>query len=202
MTGAASLAETLGGKAVKFDKFHEVLVDTDVVICSTSAPHYLLTKVNVSQNISQRVNQNDMVIIDISNPRNVEKAVAEIPKVKLYNIDDLQLIAEKNLAERQKCVETAIHLIDDELVILNDDMRKLSVRLIISDLLSNAEQIRQSELNKAITMLGELDDKKRKVIDDLTSILLKQTFLPIIENLRAAASNDDKELIDTAIKIV
>ncbi len=198
---AVSLAEDLSGKAVKFDQFEEVLVDADVVICSTSAPHYLLTKENVSKLMSQRVNQNDLVIIDISNPRNVEKTIQEIPKVRLYNIDDLQLIAEKNLAERQKCVETAIHMIDDELVILDDDMKKLSVRLIISELLSNAEQIRQTELNKAINMLGNIDDKQRKVIDDLTSVLLKQTFLPIIENLRAAASNDDKQVIDIAIKL-
>ncbi len=198
---AVTLAEDLAGKAVKFDQFQEVLVDADVVICATSAPHILLTKDVVSRRMSQRVNQNDLIIIDISNPRNVEKVIQEIPKVKLYNIDDLQLIAEKNLAERQKCVETANHMIEDELTILEDDLKKLSVRLIISELLSNAEQIRQTELTKAINMLGEVDDKKRKVIDDLTSILLKQTFLPIIENLRSAASNDDKQVIDIAIKL-
>jgi glutamyl-tRNA reductase len=198
---AVTLAADLSGTAVKFDKFPEILVDADVVICATSAPHILLSKDVVSCSVRQRVNQNDLIIIDISNPRNVEKTVEEILKVKLYTIDDLQLIAEKNLAERQKCVETACHMIDDELVILNDDLKKLSVRLIISDLLSNAEQIRQVELAKAISMLGDVDDKKRKVVDDLTSILLKQTFLPVIENLRIAASNDDKELIDVAIKL-
>ncbi|MGD6932609.1 MAG: glutamyl-tRNA reductase [Candidatus Bathyarchaeia archaeon] len=198
---ALTLAEDLSGKAVKLDQREEVLVDADVVICSTAAPHYLLTKEMISHVVDKRHNQNPLIIIDISNPRNVEKSVQEIANVKLYNIDDLQLIADKNLAERQKCVDTAIHMIDDELVILDDDMKKLSVRLIISALLSNAEQIRQTELTKAISMLGELDDKKRKVIDDLTSILLKQTFLPIIENLRAAASNDDKQVIDIAIKL-
>ncbi len=198
---AVTLAEELSGKAVKFDQLEEVLVDADVVICSTAAPHYLLTKEIIARLMGKRASQNALIIIDISNPRNVEKTVQEIANVKLYNIDDLQLIADKNLAERQKCVDTAIHMIDDELVILDDDMKKLSVRLIISALLSNAEQIRQTELTKAINMLGELDDKKRKVIDDLTSILLKQTFLPIIENLRAAASNDDKQVIDIAIKL-
>ncbi len=198
---AVTLAEETNGKAVKFDQFEEALVDADVVICSTAAPHYLLTKEVVSRLIIKRVNQNDIIIIDISNPRNVEKTVQEVPKVKLYNIDDLQLIAEKNLAERHKCVETAIEMIDDELVILDDDMKKLSVRLVISALLSEAEQIRQKELLKAVTMLGELDEKQRKVIDDLTNILLKQTFLPIIENLRSAASNDDKQVIDIAIKL-
>ena len=199
---AVTLAENLGGTAVKFDHFQEVLINADVVICATSAPHLLLTKDIVSHSMSQRTNQNNLIIIDISNPLNVEKTVQEIPKVKLYNIDDLQFIAEKNLAERQKCVETAHRMIDNELVILDDDLKKLSVRLIISTLLSDAEHIRQSELAKAINMLGgDVDDKKRKIIDDLTSVLLKQTFLPVIENLRVAASKDDKEAINIAIRL-
>lgn len=198
---AVTLAENLSGKAVNFDQLQDILVEADVVICAMAAPHITLSKDIVSCSMRQRVNQNDLLVIDISNPRNVEKAVEEIPKVKLYTIDDLQIIAEKNLAERQKCVEAACNMIDTELVILDDDLKKLSVRLIVSSLLSNAEQIRQIELAKAINMLGAVDDKKRKVIDDLTSILLKQTFLPVIENLRIAASNGDKELIDIAIKL-
>ena len=198
---ALSLAETLGGKAVKFDEFQEVLINADVVICATSAPHLLLTKEIVSHSMSQRTSQNNLIIIDISNPLNVEKTVQEIPSVKLYTIDDLHLIAEKNLAERQKCVETAGQMIDKELVIIDDDLKKLSVRLIISTLLSDAEQIRQTELSKAICKLGDVDDKKRKIIDDLTSVLLKQTFLPVIENLRIAASKDDREAINIAIKL-
>ncbi|XHH09251.1 MAG: glutamyl-tRNA reductase [Candidatus Bathyarchaeia archaeon] len=198
---AVTLAEELSGKAVKFEEFQEILVDADVVICATSAPHILLTKEIVFERVSQRANKNDLVIIDISNPRNVEKTVGELSNVKLYNIDDLQLIAEKNLAERQKCVEKAIQMLEDELAVLDYDLKKLSVRLIISELLSDAEQIRQTELTKAVNMLGKLDDKQQKVIEDLTSILLKQTFLPIIENLRAAACNNDKELIDIATKL-
>jgi len=198
---AVTLAESLGGKAVKFDCFQEVLVNADVVICATSAPHILLTKDIVSNSMSQRTSQNNLIIIDISNPLNVEKTVQEISKVKLYTIDDLQFIAEKNLAERQKCVEAACHMIDEELAILDDDLKKLSIRLIISTLLSDAECIRQAELTKAINRLGDVDDKKRKIIDDLTSVLLKQTFLPVIENLRIAASKDDKEAINIAIKL-
>ncbi|MCL1970798.1 MAG: glutamyl-tRNA reductase [Candidatus Bathyarchaeota archaeon] len=199
---AVTLAEDLSGRAVNFDKFPEILVDADVVICATSAPHILLSKDIVSCSMRQRVNRAGLIIIDLSNPRNVEKAVEAVLGVRLYSIDDLQLIAEKNLAERQKCVDIACRMIDDELVILDDDLKKLSVRLIISSLLSNAEQIRQVELAKAIDMLGEdVDDRKRKVIDDLTSVLLKQTFLPVIENLRVAASNDDRELIGIAIKL-
>ena len=76
---ALRLAEELCGKAVKFDKLGEVLVDADVVFCSTSAPHYLLTKELVSKLITARQNKNDLLVIDISNPRNVEEAIKELP---------------------------------------------------------------------------------------------------------------------------
>jgi glutamyl-tRNA reductase len=198
---AVSLAEDLAGQAVKFDQLDKVLLDADVVICSTSAPHYLLTKEIVARLMNQRSNQNGLIIIDISNPRNVEKTVTEVEKVKLYNLDDLQLIANKNMAERQKCVDRAVEMIENELAVLDEDMKKLSVRLIISELLSEAEQIRQKELAKALSMLGSVDEKQKRVLEDLTSILLKQTFLPIIENLRSAASNDDKQVIDIAIRL-
>jgi glutamyl-tRNA reductase len=198
---AVKLAEALSGMAVKFDQFKEVLVDADVVICSTSAPHYLLTKDLVTNLMDQRANTNDLVIVDISNPRNVEKTVQEVSKVKLYNIDDLQLIAEKNKAERQKSVEKATQIINEELEVIDEDMKKLSVRLIIASLLSHAEEIRQKELAKAISMLGKVDEKERRVLDDLTCILLKQTFVPIVENLRLAAKNDDKQIIDMAVKL-
>jgi len=198
---AVKLAEDLSGQAVKFDQFEEVLVDADVVICSTSAPHYLLTKEMVSRLIKQRTNHNDLVIIDISNPRNVEKTVQEVARTKLHNIDDLQLIADNNKQEREKNIEKAIKILDEELVILNQDMKSFSVRLIISSLLSHAEEVRQKELATALGMIGDVDERERKILEDLTSILLKQTFVPIVENLRLAAKNGDAKLIDLAVKL-
>ena len=113
------MAEELKGKAVHFNQFEEVLVDADVVICSTAAPHYLLTKEILSRLMNQRTNKNDLIIIDISNPRNVEKAVQEVKGTKLYNIDDLQLIADKNKQQREKSIEKAVKILDEEIVVLN-----------------------------------------------------------------------------------
>ncbi len=199
---AVKLAEELSGKAVRFDKLEETLVDADVVICSTAAPHYLLTKELVSKIISQRQNKNNLIIIDISNPRNVEKTIEEIEQVQLYNIDDLQQMAERNKEERQKKVEMASKILEEELVLLSRDLKALSVRNIISSLFSHAEEIRQRELMKALSMMGNVDEKEKKIIGDLTSILLKQTFVPIIENLRLAAINNDVDLIEAAVKLL
>lgn len=198
---ALKLAEELSGKAVKFDRLEETLTDADVAICSTSAPHYLLTKESCCKVMKQRHNRSDLIIIDISNPRNVEKSVQDIERVKLYNIDDLQMIADRNKEERQKSVEKASKIIDEELLLLDRYLKAHSVRNIISSLFSRAEEVRQRELMKALNMLINIDEKDRKIIDDLTYILMEQMFIPIIEKLRIAAINDDKKLLAAAVKL-
>ena len=199
---AFRLAEELGGKAVMFDKFGTVLVDADVVFCSTSAPHYLLTKNLISWLLSARTNKKDLIVIDVSNPRNVEEAIKELPYVKLYNIDDLTSITEHNKAERQKSVTEAHKIVDAELKSLELAVKEDSVRETVSMLLSQVEGSRQKELSKALNMMGELDKRQKKIVSDLTSILLKQTFLPIVENLRLAVQNNETEVVEGATKIL
>jgi glutamyl-tRNA reductase len=199
---AVRLAEELGGKAVKFDKLDEVLIDADVVFCSTSAKHYLLTKELVSKLIMARQNKNDLLVIDISNPRNVEEGIKELPHVRLYNIDDLTLITERNKQERQKSMQEAYKIIDEELTVLERAVKEYSVREIISNLLSQTEGIRQRELAKTLNMMNGLDERQRKIVNDLTSILLKQTFLPVVENFRRAAANNETELIEVATELL
>jgi len=199
---AFRLAEELGGKAVMFDKLGEALVDADVVFCSTNAPHYLLTKELVSWLLPARQNKNHLVIIDLSNPRNVEEAIEELPHVNLYNIDDLKMLAEHNKAERQKSVEEAFKIVEQELTSLERAVKADSINETISELLSKVEDIRQREVAEALGMMGELDERKRKVVRHLTSTLLKQTFLPIVENFRQAAANNDADLVEIATRLL
>jgi glutamyl-tRNA reductase len=121
--------------------------------------------------------------------------------VKLYNIDDLTLIAERNKQERQKSVQEAFKIVNEELVLLERAVKADSVREIVSDLLSQIEESRQRELAKALTMMGGLDERERKIVSNLTSILLKEMFLPVVENFRRAATNNEMELIEVATKL-
>jgi len=198
---ALRLAGELGGKAVMFDKLGEALVDADVVFCCTSAPHYLLTKQLVSWLIAARQNQNDLLVIDISDPCNVEETISEIPRVKLYDIDDLTSISESDRQEREKSMWEAFRVVDRELETLECAINADSVNEVISEFLSQVEENRRRELTKALEMMGELDERKRKIVNDLTSVLLKKTFLPVVENFRRAAASNDVEMVNVAAKI-
>ena len=76
-----------------------------------------------------------------------------------------------------------------------------SVSEIVFDLLSQIEESRKRELAKAFSMMGELDERQRKIVSDLAIILLKKTFLPIVQNFRRAAANNEMESIEVATKL-
>ncbi|MEM0254254.1 MAG: glutamyl-tRNA reductase [Candidatus Bathyarchaeia archaeon] len=199
---AVKLAEEVSGKALRFDKLDEALIEADVVICATAAPHYILTHEKVTKVMANRSANKSMVIIDISNPRNVENSVREIKGVSLYCIDDLQPIIERNLEERKRSVEKAISIVEEELPILCRELKAQMIRDCISRLMMKVEETRKEEVSKALNMLGEISDRERQIIEDLSGILVKKLFMPLVENLREAAIKGDKEVVETAAKLL
>jgi glutamyl-tRNA reductase len=110
---AASLAAELGGRAVGFDNWHNEFTSIDIVISSTSAPHYILDRAKLEPLMKLRRNRR-LLIIDIAVPRDVEPEVNLMPNVFLYNIDDLQSIASDYLKQRQQEVERCEQIIRDK----------------------------------------------------------------------------------------
>jgi glutamyl-tRNA reductase len=91
---AIKLAEELEGEAILFDNLEEKLLNADLVISSTGAPHAIINKSRLMKVFDEEIPKK-MVFIDIANPRDIEEDVKEIG-VDLFNIDDLRGIAEKN----------------------------------------------------------------------------------------------------------
>ena len=89
---AQALARQHGGKAIPLDLLSEFLPQADIVICSTSAPHCVITAEKVQQAVKERKDR-PMLFIDIAVPRDIEEEVGDIENAYLYNIDDLQKIA-------------------------------------------------------------------------------------------------------------
>jgi glutamyl-tRNA reductase len=194
------LAKMLGGYAVRFDKVKDLLANVNAVIVATAAPHYVLTK-NLIQEVLEKRMGRKLFIMDLSQPRNVEEDVDSLSNVELYNIDDLRGIAEKNLEMRRREIEKAEVIIKDELKHLELMLKRERAEPVIAALCSKAEEIRRRELNKALRMLGEVNDKQQKVINDLTLVLIERILYHPILNMRKAAINGDFDTILVAQKL-
>ena len=199
---AQTLAKQLGGTAIRFDTIVEYLSKADLVISATAAPHYILTRDQVSDAMKRR-DGNTLVIIDIANPRDVEETVAEINNVELHNIDDLRKITEQNLKKRRSEIGKVVAIINQELNLLEEQYKKARANELIAGLYQSAEELRIRELEKARKRAHAKDalTEYDQILDDLTASIVNKMLFELTASLREAAANDDDDLVRSAHKL-
>lgn len=187
---AEELACEFQGKVVLFDNFTQELRYTDIVICSTGAPHYILMKDEVHKIMKER-KQKPMFIIDISVPRNIDPAINDLDNVYLYDVDNLQGIIDTNIQERAKEAEKAEQIVDEEIGSFLKWTAALTATPTIVALRNKAEEIRKNEVEKTLLKMGPLEEKTIRSIEQLTSSIVNKLIHPPTAALKA--EEDDKE---------
>jgi glutamyl-tRNA reductase len=111
---AVELADEMKGRAIRFDEWEAMLPEVDVIISSTSAPHFVIKEETVRQVMKQR-RWRPLLVIDIAVPRDVEPNVNSIDSVYLYDIDALQAIADESRRERERQLALCESIIEEQL---------------------------------------------------------------------------------------
>ena len=111
---AVEMAAEMGGQAIRFDEWESALHEVDVVISSTSAPHFIIKPEQV-RDVMRKRRWEPLLIIDIAVPRDVDPQVNAIEGVYLYDIDALQAIADEGRRERQKQLAVCEEIIEEQL---------------------------------------------------------------------------------------
>jgi glutamyl-tRNA reductase len=191
------LATEFGGRPVKFENFLGELIHTDIVICSTGAPTYVLKKEEMQKVMKER-KQRPVFIIDISVPRNIDPGINDLDNVYLYDVDDLQGTVEANILERKKEAEKAEMIIAEEIDSFQRWVSSLDSVPTVVALRSKAEAIKKEEVERLMNKFPELGEKERKAIEYMASAITNKLIHPPTVALREDA--EDKEVLVAAIK--
>lgn len=193
---AQDLAKELGGKAVRFDGLERELLHTDIVISSTAAPRYIITKDKIASVLKARKNR-PMFFIDISVPRNIDPTINEIDNIYLYDIDDLHNVVEANLKEREKEALRGEEIIRREVLSFIRWLETLNAVPTIKLLRDRMERIRCQEMEKTLRRLNNLSEKDRETINALTiSIINKILHNPIVSIKKELESPNGFQFLD------
>ena len=190
---AVQLADDLGGQAIMFNELEDYLATADLVISATSAPHPIITNERLS-NIDMEYE--NVMMIDIANPRDISEDVCDLG-VKLFNIDDLREIADENTQLRIKEFGEAESIINEEFILLKESFKIMEVDEILGNLRASMEEIRQRETQKAMVKLSDVDGSA-KILDNLTNSIVNKIFYDITKNVKKAAKEENKDIIDAA----
>jgi len=142
-----------------------------------------------------------MMILDLSNPRTVDEKVATISGVKLMNLDQIAEMVEKNMNARQNNVKIVENIINEEVSVLEASMKRLDAEPLVTDVFKNIENLREKELKKALNMLNEKDEKKIKIIDELTKAVVESIVSTPMNNIRKASELGNPDIVELASKL-
>ena len=192
---AKDLASRFHGKAKSMDELQKALMEADILISSTGAKDFVLTKQMVEQ-IEKKRKGKPLFMVDIAVPRDLDPAIAELEGVFLYDIDDLEGIVQANLQERQKAADIIMLMIEEEIVQYKQWLRMLGVVPVISALREKALNIQSETMKSLERKLPNLSEREIKVLNKHTKSIINQMLKdPILQVKELAGTKDaDKNL--------
>ncbi len=193
---AVELAEKFGAKAVHIDEVLDYLMQADIVIGASGAPHLIIRPERVRDAMRHRPDR-EMFLIDIAVPCDIDPEVAEIEGVHLYDIDSLRKIVDENSQARQAEVERCREIIDESVARFAAQWRDDSGR-VIGELNACLEDMRHEEVEKVFRKLGETDPAHRELIEKMSRRLTRR-FLHAPLSAIGAAEDEKREALLRAV---
>ncbi len=188
---AVNLARCFNGSAVALDELLGQLELIDILISSTGAPDFILTKEDVKPVMKQRRNR-PLFLIDIAVPRDLDPKINDLENVYLYGIDDLTNVVDINRSERDKEAVRAERIVADETLKFMQWLDGLAITPTIVALREKAEAIRRAELARSMKNFVNLSDKERKSIELLTASIANKLLHDSIIFLKKNAGPEEK----------
>ena len=172
---AEELARELGGVAAPLNDLTSLVSDANVVISSTGSPGFVLTYSAVAQAVRP---QGEKLLIDIAVPRDIDPRVSELPGVRLYDIDTLQMLGEASAATIQNDVHLAENIIEQRTQDFQEWWDSLDVVPLISSIRDQAESLRKEEVSRTLANLQkdwpQDPDRLAQHLDAMTQALVKK----------------------------
>jgi glutamyl-tRNA reductase len=196
---AEDMAKRFNGKAVQYDQFLATLPKADILIASSAAPHYLLTREDMQKVIGARRNR-PVFLIDIAVPRNIEPSVNEIDNVFLYDIDDLQEVVSSNLRERHKEADHAEEIVEAEVSRMMARLKAAELTPTIVGLQEQLEQIRAGELERVRRKYGPFTPEQEEAFEALTRGIVNKIAHGPISELRNHAGHPESAHVIAAFR--
>lgn len=198
---ARAMAELFRGRIIDYQNFTSSLPEMDMVIASTGAPHYILTREAMKKVIGARRNR-PMFLIDISVPRNIEPSVNELDNVFLYDIDDLRTAVDENRKGRAQEAEAAERIIADEVERTLTRLKAREMGPVIVGLQQQLEGICASELERVRGKMGELSPQQQEAVEALLrGIVNKIAHAPIAELRKQASEPGGHQAIEVIRRV-
>lgn len=186
---ARELAQQCDAQALGWHELSPAIAAADAVICSTGAPHAVVSRDLVQGAIAGSARRR--IFVDIAVPRDVEPEVGELAGCELYDLDRLQQRLAGNLETRRQEIPAVLRIIDEEVERFDAWQRRQAVHPLLVEMRAQGETIRQREVARALKRLGPAAPEVAALLDEFSKSLVNKL---LHEPTRRLPSVEDPEV--------
>lgn len=183
---AVELAAAFHGTAIHFEQLFDTMDRADIIISSTGAPHFIVSKAQAERLLAARKNR-PMFFVDIAVPRDIDPAVNELANAFVYNIDDLEQVVEANKKQREREAVWAEQIVNEEVLKLAKRLASREVVPTIVALEERLDRIREAELERYRGRLSSLTPEQREAVEALTRGIQNKILHGPVTELKSGA---------------
>lgn len=184
---AEKAAAELGGEARPWEALEATLADGDIIVSCTGAAHRVIDA-DLFRRVQQKRRGRLATLIDLAVPRDIDPDVGTLDNVLLWNIDHLEKVRKETLRRRQKEIDAAWKITEDEAESFLVEMARRQHGNTIGLLEKEYNQITESELDWLFKQIGDgLTDEQQAKIRQFAHRLHRKFLHPPKNALRAAA---------------
>ena len=181
-------------ETVSLESPADTLLEADAVISATGAPGRVL-ELDALHGAAQSRGATPLVVVDLAMPHDVDREAAELPGIKLYAIDDLKEIAERNRRARAEHLAQAEKLVNEELPRFLSWLESRWVVPTVAALQQRGEEVLEREVQRALNRLeagpeDETTERRRQVLREMGQGIVKQLVNRPISCLKRQSAED------------
>jgi len=201
---ATELATKLGGAASPFEDRWQHMAEADIIISSTSCPHTIFTREEAEALIRDRKARHSgdrpLVIVDIAMPRDIDAAVREVKDIFLYDLDDLENVADRNACERAVAAAEAQKILQAEALGFRNKLTAERVVPTIVALRSRLDEICRQELDSFRQESGPFSKDQDEMLNSVMSRMTQRIAGSLARELKELPEKVQQEQMTTALQ--
>jgi len=187
---AEKLSQKFNGKVIEYSKRFESIIDNDIIIVSTSAPNFIVSKHEVLM-MKEAFKDKTRIFIDLSIPRNIDPEINSIKNCFVYSIDDINKIIDSNINKRTLEISKAKKIINDVLEDYYDWYSKEVILPFMRGLKKEMIILKRNTFSKYESFLYTLDAKQKENVNQMLDLYSDKIIKVIMTNFRRAATKEN-----------
>jgi glutamyl-tRNA reductase len=196
-----ALADQVGGTFRAWEQLQQLLAEADVVIVSTGAPQYVLTREMMAKAMKARRHRS-ICLIDLAVPRNIDPACAALGDLYAYDVDDLEKVVESTHEARRGEAMRADAIVEIEVQAFAKERETRAALPVLAQLRRRAEAIARAEAERTLSHVGaKLDEKGRRSVEAMAQAIVNKLLHGPTARLKEAASSGDGALAGAAAEL-